>query len=80
MLFAQRILTRADLAALGEMCQLYGESQELRRNKQIPPMSMVTQLKAYFAEFGMTPASRSKVSAGEKRPDNPFTRNGKPDG
>lgn len=76
-LFQQRILTTADVHALGHLCQLHGEVTGCYR-KGIPvAASTLAQLRMYFAEFGMTPASRTKVAAGDKgSTGNKFKNNG----
>lgn len=77
-LFAQRILTIADTHALGHLCQLHGEVLDCYKRKVPVSASALTQLRQYFSEFGMTPASRSKVAGAEpQKPGNKFNGNGR---
>lgn len=78
MLFAQRILTVADTHALGHLCQLHGEVTQSYKRRLPVSASALTQLRQYFAEFGMTPASRARVTAGPEDPKgNKFNNNGR---
>jgi phage terminase small subunit len=79
MLLAARVLTDADLFALRHLCQLDGELVSLYRKKMPVTASMLTQLKAYFENFGITPSSRARVTRSEKIKENPFKRQGKPE-
>ncbi len=76
MLFAQRLLSHADLYALGHLCQLHGKIVDGYRRQIQPTAAELSQLRMYFSEFGMTPTSRTRVggSGGDKK--NPFERNG----
>lgn len=78
-LFAQRILTIADVQALGHLCQLHGEVIDMYSRRIAVPASTLAQLRMYFTEFGMTPASRSRVagSGAEDGKGNKFGNNGR---
>lgn len=76
-LFAQRVLTTADVYALFHLCQLHGEIVDDIRRRVRPTAADRAQLRIYFSEFGMTPSSRGRVRpAGAEGNDNPFKRNG----
>lgn len=65
-----RVLSAGDLSALGHLCQLHGECVRLwREGAGGPTAAQLTQLRLYWGEFGLTPASRSKagVLGGEKK-------------
>jgi len=72
-----KVLQTVDLYALEQLCGYW----EMVRKKMKAGMETTaaeqTALKALFSEFGMTPASRRKVSAGgEKKNRNKFSANG----
>ncbi len=74
LLLPTRVLTDGDVTALGHLCNLHHACVTLYRAKLQPHAATLTQLRLYLAEFGMTPASRSKanpVGGGQKK--NPFT-------
>ena len=69
----QRVLTEADLTALGHLCNLHGKCVEKWRLGSQPTAAELTQLRMFYVEFGLTPASRAKVSsAGEAKGKNAF--------
>lgn len=77
MLYAQRILTLADLPALSHLCQLHGSIMDMYDRRVEPTAAERSQLRMYLAEFGLTPSSRQRVSpAGPGKGENPFNRNG----
>lgn len=77
MLYAQRILTKADVPALVHMCSMHAAQMKMRRAGVGIPAAEVNALRAYFSEFGMTPSSRTKVApASNGKKDNPFAKNG----
>lgn len=86
MLYAQKVLTKADLAALTHLCQLHGMIQGGQNGKMgykagIPPVAAeLTQLRMLFSEFGLTPSSRTRVPHGSKEGGNRFGNNGKDKG
>ena len=78
MLRASRVLTEGDLTALAHLCQLHGACVKLYRAGLEPTAAQLTQLRTFYAEFGLTPSSRSRVSSGGPKDDgNPFGRNGR---
>jgi phage terminase small subunit len=77
-LFAQKVLATADVHALGHLCQLHGEVVDGYRRRIQPTAATLSQLRMYFAEFGLTPSSRTRVSkTGNGEQGNPFRKNGK---
>ena len=70
---SQRVITVADRLALTELCNQQSEVDQVRRAGGMPGPGDKTQLRLMFAEFGLTPASRSKVSGvGPSKADNEF--------
>lgn len=76
-LFAQKILTQADVYALTHLCNLHGVTIDGYKRRVQPTAADLAQLRLYFAEFGMTPSSRSKVTASGGKEKNKFGKNGK---
>lgn len=77
-LITKKVLSVADLEALETMCVLYGRVRQMAEASVDINSSLVTQLRLYQAEFGLTPVSRTKVTAGGDKPKaNPFANNGK---
>lgn len=76
MLYAQKVLTKADLAALGHLCQLHGVILKDYRRDVPPTGTDLAQLRLLFAEFGLTPSSRTRVPHGSKDTGNRFGNNG----
>jgi phage terminase small subunit len=77
MLYTQKVLTKADLAALTHLCQLHGTIiKDFKRDVDVAA-SDLAQLRMYFAEFGLTPSSRTRVPHGSKESGNRFGNNGK---
>ncbi len=64
LLTANHVLTEGDLSALGHLCALHGEIVDDLRRKVRPTGTTRTQLRLFYEEFGLTPASRGKVSYG----------------
>lgn len=58
-----RVLTAADLSALGHLCNLHAVCVKKTRLGGGPTAAELTQLRLFYTEFGLTPASRSKVSS-----------------
>lgn len=76
-LHAQRVLTTADVYALGHLCQLHQEMVEDIKKGIKPTAADRSQLRMYFSEFGMTPSSRTRIGiSGDGKKENPFKRNG----
>lgn len=77
-LVAGGLMTVVDQYALAHLCQLHGEIVDEVQRRCKPTSADRTRLQGFFAEFGLTPASRSRVratDAGNK--GNKFTGNGK---
>lgn len=73
LLEATRVLTEGDLTALGHLCNLHGACVKLYRAGMQPTAAELTQLRLGLAEFGLTPASRSKAApAWTAKKSNPF--------
>ena len=77
-LFKQKVLTHADLHSLTHLCQLHGKIVDGYKRQVMPTAAEIAQLRLLFAEFGMTPSSRTRVKAGgDSGQENKFRRNGK---
>jgi phage terminase small subunit len=71
------VLTRADRLALMTLCNYQSMVDEKWRNGEAPTAAEVTQLRMMWVEFGITPASRPKVSSvGESKKANKFANLG----
>lgn len=71
------VLTRADRLALMTLCNYQSMVDEKWRTGQNPTAAEVTQLRMMWVEFGITPASRPKVSSvGEAKKQNRFAELG----
>lgn len=78
LLYNQRILTEADLPALETMCALHHTVHKQLRAGMQPTAAEISQLRMYYSEFGLTPSSRTRVSAsGAGDKGNGFNRNGR---
>ncbi len=62
------MLTMADADSLATYCDVVGRYVTLRRAGEDAPMNLVQQMRQLAAEFGFTPASRSRVAA-PRKPD-----------
>lgn len=70
-----RVLSEGDRTALGHLCNLHGRCVRLWRAGEAPTAAELTQLRLYFTEFGLTPASRSKAGQiGEAESANAFNQ------
>ena len=77
LLESQRVLTDADLTMLGHLCNYHEKVVRTWRQNETPHAAVLTQLRMMYLEFGLTPASRAKVSkTGEGRDANPFGKLG----
>jgi phage terminase small subunit len=77
MLFNQKVLTHADLDALSHLCMLHGQIVKDYRRELQPTGANLQQLRMYFAEFGMTPSSRTRIGqTGNGKEKNTFKKNG----
>lgn len=78
MLYAQRVLTKADIPALIHMCAMH--ASHIRSHQALMPVtaSESNALRGYFAEFGMTPSSRTKLAPAKgDTKGNKFAGNGR---
>lgn len=74
-LMAKKVLSEADLEALSVLCALYGKVRQAYTAGVDLSASLITQLRLYQTEFGLTPVSRSKITkSGEDAKDNPFKK------
>ncbi|HEP9074884.1 TPA: hypothetical protein VDV17_005894 [Pseudomonas aeruginosa] len=77
-LVSAKVLQVVDLYSLEQLCFAWQCFRKKARADMEATAAEQTALKALFSEFGMTPASRRKVSsAGEKQAGNPFAKNGR---
>lgn len=77
-LVAAKVLQTVDLYSLEQLCVAWQSFRKKAKAGMECTAADNTALKALFSEFGMTPASRRKVTAGEKeKKGNPFANNGK---
>lgn len=73
-----RVLQVVDLYSLEQLCFSWQRFRQKAKAGMELTAAEDTALKALFSEFGMTPASRRKVSSGAERPKgNKFAGNGK---
>ena len=74
LLRSTRVLTEGDLTTLGHLCNLHAACVAQYRANIHPHAATLTQLRLFLAEFGLSPASRSKASqVGSDAKKNPFT-------
>jgi phage terminase small subunit len=77
-MLAKKVLTIADLEAVEVMCVLYGKVRKMATAGVDISSALVTQLRLYQTEFGLTPHSRNRVAAGDATPKgNKFAGNGR---
>ena len=76
MMTGARTISEGDLTILGHMCNLHGVCVAMwRESRSMPTAAMLTQLRMMYAEFGLTPASRSKAAQLESdAKENPFAQ------
>lgn len=76
-LVAAKVLQAVDLYSLEQLCVAWQSFRRKARAGMEATAAENTALKSLFSEFGMTPASRRKVTAGEKKETgNRFANNG----
>ena len=63
LLEASRILTAGDLTMLAHLCRLHGSIVQKARAGVDVPSSAEAQNRTNYAEFGLTPSSRTRVPA-----------------
>lgn len=73
-----RVLQVVDLYALEHLCATWQMVRKKIKAEMEVTAAENNAMKALFAEFGMTPASRSKVSGGDKKPKRNKFANGGP--
>lgn len=79
-LVAAKVLQVVDLYHLEQLCFAWQRFRQKAKAGMELTAAEDTALKSLFSEFGMTPASRRKVSSGGDRPKgNKFAKNGKKD-
>lgn len=77
-LVSARVLQVVDLYALEQLCFAWQMLRKKAKAEMEATSAEHTALKALFSEFGMTPASRQKVSGGGEKPKgNKFAGNGR---
>ncbi len=77
-LVAQKVLTSADGPVLAHLCMLHQKACECYEKAEKPVAADLAQMRLYFTEFGMTPASRTRVGkSGDTGNKNKFNDNGK---
>lgn len=77
-LVAARVLQVVDLYSLEQLCFSWQCFRKKAKADMESTASETNALKALFAEFGMTPASRARVTSGGDKPKgNKFGNNGK---
>lgn len=76
-LVASKVLQVVDLYALEQLCCSWQRFRAKMKAGMEPTAAEDNAMKSLFAEFGMTPASRAKVtSSSDKKPANKFANNG----
>lgn len=77
-LVAAKVLQVVDLYALQQLCYAWQRAVAKQKAGMDITAAEDNALKALWSEFGMTPASRRKVSAGgDKKSSNRFSGNGR---
>jgi len=81
MLVANKLLSEADLGALGHLCALHGKIVQLWTAGETPTGHLLAQFNTLAAAFGLSPAWRSKVKPiADDKPSNPFRKFKAPEG
>jgi len=76
-LVSARVLQVVDLFSLEQLCFAWQRFRQKAKCGMELTASEDTALKGLFSEFGMTPASRRKVTSGDVKPKgNAFSKNG----
>lgn len=76
-LTANKVLTEGDLEAMAVMCVLFGKIRQMSEAGVDMSASLINALRAYQGEFGLTPASRAKITKGDADKENPFAKHGR---
>ena len=75
LLEGSRVMTSADRLALATLCNMQADVIDAWKGRSKPTAAETTQLRLYYETFGLTPASRSKVSkAGDKDSGNKYAK------
>ena len=73
-----RLLTEASLSPLAVLSLIYGRIVTLCRAGETPHASLIAQYRAFVSDFGITPASASRVTpSSEPTKENPFAKHRK---
>lgn len=73
------LLTKANLNAFAQLCSVHGDLATTYQEGRSPLASMIASYTKLVSEFGLTPASASKVRAPDPtQQGNKFRTNGKP--
>lgn len=79
MLLRFGLLTQGNITAFAQMCAVHGDLATTYQKKRSPVASKVAMYRNLVSEFGLTPASASKVRAPDPaQKGNAFRNNGKP--
>ena len=73
-----RLLTEASLSPLAVLSLIYGRIVSLCQAGETPHASLIAQYRAFVSDFGITPASASRVTpSSEPTKENPFAKHRK---
>lgn len=63
-----RVITHHELSALAHLCYMHWKLVETAEAREMPSAALLAQYRSLIAEFGLTPASRTKIKvlSGEK--------------
>lgn len=75
-LVKKNVLSILDLGALEMMCALYGQIRNTSQAGLEVQAATLTQLRLYQTEFGLTPASRSRITGQREGRQNKFRERG----
>jgi phage terminase small subunit len=77
-LVANKLLNDSNLCVFGMLCSVHGKLVQLMNAGECPNGAMLSQYCRLVAEFGLTPASQSKIRIGKsEEKSNKFATNGK---
>ena len=75
LLSGSRVMTVGDMDGLAQLCALQGKVIMTYRAGATPASSTIQQLRTFYNEFGLTPASRGRVkSVGKGEAGNAFLK------
>lgn len=80
LLTTSKVLALADLSMLGHLCMMHAEQVERLENPRLGQISAAerAQLRLFYAEFGCTPSSRTRVGVKDNSAKNKFDVPGAP--